>query len=117
MTPLTSAAEYPEVIHGTYLKSWKKIEKKGLNRMSRNHIHFAIGRPGSKEVVSGMRSSAEIYIYLNMEKALHGKAYHDLIFQDGMLFQSLESSKCYREVCNSSDSFPSILRSTEVLLV
>ena len=37
--------EYPEVIHGTYLKFWKLIKGEGLKRMSRNHMHFAPGMP------------------------------------------------------------------------
>jgi 2'-phosphotransferase len=34
--------------HGTY-----DIEKQGLKRMSRNHIHFAPGMPGEDGVISG----------------------------------------------------------------
>ena len=42
----------------------------GLNRMERNHIHFAIGEPGDKGVISGMADEANIYIYINLKKAL-----------------------------------------------
>lgn len=70
LTPITDPSEAPEVIHGTYLKSWDIIKDQGLNKMGRNHIHFAAGEPGENGVISGMRSSCEVIIKLNMEKAL-----------------------------------------------
>lgn len=39
--------------------------------MKRNHIHFAIGYK-SAEVISGMRTSSEILIYIDLEAALKG---------------------------------------------
>lgn len=41
--------------------------------MARNHVHFAIGFPGSEGLISGMRSTCEIVIELNLTKAIHGK--------------------------------------------
>lgn len=38
--------------------------------MSRNHVHFAIGYPKDDEVISGMRSSCDLYIEINLEKAI-----------------------------------------------
>lgn len=38
--------------------------------MKRQHIHFAIGEYGSGVVISGMRSSAQVLIYLDVEAAL-----------------------------------------------
>ena len=38
--------------------------------MKRNHIHFAIGYPGEKSVISGMKKSGDVYIELDLEKAL-----------------------------------------------
>jgi len=38
--------------------------------MGRNHVHFAIGMPGEKEVISGMRMTCDVFIELDMEKAL-----------------------------------------------
>lgn len=35
--------------------------------MTRQHIHFAIGEYGSAVVISGMRSSAQVLIYLDVE--------------------------------------------------
>jgi len=38
--------------------------------MNRQHIHFAIAEFGSSVVISGMRASAEVLIYLNIPAAL-----------------------------------------------
>lgn len=57
--------EYPTIIHGTYNDAWQFIKNTGLNRMSRNEIHFAIGEKGDKKVVSGMRGSCQVYIELD----------------------------------------------------
>lgn len=59
----------PIIVHGTYMNAWLNgIEKDGLNRMSRNHIHFASGLPKDKEVISGMKKSCQVYIYINAAK-------------------------------------------------
>ncbi|PIK40032.1 putative tRNA 2'-phosphotransferase 1 [Apostichopus japonicus] len=42
----------------------------GLKKMNRTHIHFAQGEPGDGEVISGMRGSCQLMIYINLEKAL-----------------------------------------------
>lgn len=39
--------------------------------MNRLHIHFAIGLPNDGNVISGMRNSAQIYIYIDLAKALN----------------------------------------------
>lgn len=54
-----------DIIHGTYFKHWSKIKTEGLSRMRRNHIHFAKGL----NFVSGLRRTAEIYIYIDFDKA------------------------------------------------
>lgn len=41
--------------------------------MSRTHIHFAPGLPKESEIVSGMRTSSQIYIYVDLAKALAGR--------------------------------------------
>ena len=73
MQPIVSAKEYPTIIHGTNEKAWKLIAKdpNGLSRMSRNHIHFATGLLGDDGVISGMRGSCSVLIYVDLEKALH----------------------------------------------
>ena len=38
--------------------------------MSRTHIHFGVDIPENGKVISGMRSSCEIVVYINIQKAL-----------------------------------------------
>lgn len=62
------------VIHGTYEKNWASIQKQGLSRMKRNHIHFAKGLPEEREkVISGMRSDCNLHIYVHLQTAAKGK--------------------------------------------
>jgi len=39
--------------------------------MNRNHIHFSVGKPGENEVISGMRNTSEVLIYIDTEKAMN----------------------------------------------
>lgn len=73
--PPNELAQIPVIVHGTYQLPWKNcISKQGLHRMKRNHIHFAAGLPKndsdnkSNGVISGMRTSSDIYIYLDATK-------------------------------------------------
>ncbi|XP_050406216.1 tRNA 2'-phosphotransferase 1 [Patella vulgata] len=70
LTPVTSPANYPIVIHGTNMTAWNSIKTQGLSRMRRTHIHFATGEPGDSGVISGMKSSCDVLIYLNLHKML-----------------------------------------------
>lgn len=38
--------------------------------MARNHIHFAVGYPGDTEVISGMRKTCDVYIEIDIVKAI-----------------------------------------------
>lgn len=67
---ITSESLVPHVVHGTYFRHWNSIKQHGLSRMNRRHIHFAVGLPGEEGVISGMRSSCQIYIYIDLKKAL-----------------------------------------------
>jgi RNA:NAD 2'-phosphotransferase (TPT1/KptA family) len=73
LIPIHHASDIQTVIHGTYLKNWTKIKTEGLSRMNRLHIHFSPGELGDSQVVSGIRSSCQLYIYIDAEKALTGK--------------------------------------------
>lgn len=54
------------IVHGTFLEAWKShIKNEGLSRMSRNHIHFAAGMPKEEHVISGMRKSCDVFIYVD----------------------------------------------------
>ncbi|CAF0836213.1 unnamed protein product [Adineta steineri] len=70
MKQITNPNQFPVVLHGTYMKHWPSISTKGLSKMNRTHIHFAPGMPTQNGVISGMRASAQLYIYIDMEKAL-----------------------------------------------
>lgn len=72
LAPILDANETPVVVHGTYKAAWDIIKLKGLSCMKRTHIHFSTGLPGESGVISGMRSSCEIVIYIDLPKALAG---------------------------------------------
>ncbi|XP_014478084.1 PREDICTED: tRNA 2'-phosphotransferase 1 isoform X2 [Dinoponera quadriceps] len=66
-----------DIIHGTYFKHWTKVKTEGLSRMRRNHIHFAKGLNS----ISGLRKTAEVFIYINFDKAK----------RDGLIFFESEN--------------------------
>nr|GAT51417.1 tRNA phosphotransferase 1 [Mycena chlorophos] len=68
MKPILSATEIPMAVHGTNAPAWELIAKQGLSRMSRNHIHLAQGFEG--KVISGMRKSASILVFVDVARAL-----------------------------------------------
>lgn len=57
-------------VHGTTLHAFKFIEKDGLRPQSRKHIHFAKGLPGDDAVISGARNTSQIFIFIDMKKAM-----------------------------------------------
>lgn len=67
---ITDAAEHSVVCHGSYYEAWPLIQKSGLSRMSREHVHFSAFEPDSKATISGMRTSCEIVIYIDMAAAM-----------------------------------------------
>jgi len=69
LQPITSAREIPMAVHGTTQEAWRSISIRGLSKMTRNHIHFAQGIAG-QDVISGMRTSSQILIYIDVQKAL-----------------------------------------------
>ncbi|EPX70816.1 tRNA 2'-phosphotransferase Tpt1 [Schizosaccharomyces octosporus yFS286] len=70
MTRIEDASLLPKVVHGTRKELWKTISKEGLSRMKRNHIHCATGLFGEPGVVSGIRKSCTLYIYIDVLKAM-----------------------------------------------
>ncbi|KAF8074672.1 KptA family-domain-containing protein [Lyophyllum atratum] len=71
LKPILSVADIPTgvAVHGTSKKAWELISKEGLSKMKRNHIHLAQGVPGNN-VISGMRNSSQILIFIDVQKAL-----------------------------------------------
>jgi RNA:NAD 2'-phosphotransferase (TPT1/KptA family) len=70
LTP-SAAAAVPICVHGTRATLWPAIRAQGLLRMSRNHVHFASGLPEEGSVVSGMRGSAQVLVYVDVERAVN----------------------------------------------
>mmetsp|Transcript_5757 Transcript_5757/g.10043 ORF Transcript_5757/g.10043 Transcript_5757/m.10043 type:complete len:187 (-) Transcript_5757:1031-1591(-) len=67
--PPEELREIPTILHGTYQDPWEKhIRGEGLSRMTRTHIHFAPGMPGENQVISGMRNSCDVYVYIDTER-------------------------------------------------
>lgn len=98
MEPITSAEDYPTIIHGTNNAAWSLIAKdpKGINKMNRNHIHFATGLLGEEGVISGMRYNCTVLIYLDLEKAL----------KDGITFFKSENGVVLSEGVNNEGYIP-----------
>ncbi|KIY73795.1 hypothetical protein CYLTODRAFT_365398 [Cylindrobasidium torrendii FP15055 ss-10] len=69
LEPIFSAKNMPVVIHGTTEEAWKAIAQVGIHRMNRNHIHLARGF-AQDGVLSGIRSSSKVLIYIDVAKAL-----------------------------------------------
>eukprot|EP00472_Partenskyella_glossopodia_P003076 CAMPEP_0197528588 /NCGR_PEP_ID=MMETSP1318-20131121/25636_1 /TAXON_ID=552666 /ORGANISM="Partenskyella glossopodia, Strain RCC365" /LENGTH=480 /DNA_ID=CAMNT_0043083743 /DNA_START=96 /DNA_END=1538 /DNA_ORIENTATION=- len=67
---LTDPSQVNCCVHGTYWDAFEIIRESGLNRMSRKHIHFSTEEFGSKDMISGMRSSCQVLIHLNIQKCL-----------------------------------------------
>ena len=71
LTPITNPADYSMVVHGTTLEALELIRQSGgLSRMGRNHIHFATGLPGADGVISGMRSSSQVVLHIDLAAAM-----------------------------------------------
>uniref|UniRef100_A0A8C1CB80 2'-phosphotransferase n=1 Tax=Cyprinus carpio carpio TaxID=630221 RepID=A0A8C1CB80_CYPCA len=63
--------DYPrEAVHGSYMKHWPSIHSQGISRMNRTHIHLAPGLPGEGGVISGMRQSCDLAVYIDVAKAM-----------------------------------------------
>jgi RNA:NAD 2'-phosphotransferase (TPT1/KptA family)/8-oxo-dGTP pyrophosphatase MutT (NUDIX family) len=61
----------PICVHGTYKAIYEeKIKHEGLRSMTRNDIHFATGYPNQDGVISGMKKNAQIFIEIDMQKAM-----------------------------------------------
>ncbi|TYZ60500.1 hypothetical protein PybrP1_007952 [[Pythium] brassicae (nom. inval.)] len=70
LEPLEDPAAIDRCIHGTYAKFWDSILEHGLSRMTRNHMHFTTREVVDGEVVSGMRASCNLLLYVDFPRAL-----------------------------------------------
>lgn len=117
----SKASPLPDtVVHGTYHGAWPLIlASGGLRAMRRTQVHFATGptindilpdgrsgapakmpdRSSSKQtVISGMRSDAEILIYIDLKKALQAgcpfyRSENGVILSEGLALREDEGSE------------------------
>ncbi|KAI7826277.1 phosphotransferase KptA/Tpt1, partial [Kickxella alabastrina] len=86
---LTEETVPRHIIHGTTREKVPVIQKDGLSRMQRTHIHFATGLAGDQEVVSGMRKTSDAFIYIDFPRAM----------QDGIEFYVSENNVILSRDC------------------
>lgn len=67
---IKDSSKIPLCIHGTNKKSIDIIKKEGLSRRERHAIHFASGDKSDESVISGIRKSANAFVYINVKKAM-----------------------------------------------
>jgi len=85
LTPITKENMPAAAVHGTTHAAWSLIVASGgLKPMARNHVHFAAGLPAgftsvvkqdeeteaAAPVISGMRKTSTILIFLDLAKAM-----------------------------------------------
>lgn len=106
MTDITLDNAPKIVLHGAYCKSLDVIKKEGLCRMTRQHIHFAVGLPGENGVISGMRSSCQVIIYLDIQSAIKDgitflKSDNDVILSPGIGDRGLIPPKYFSKIVDA----------------
>ncbi|KAG0305960.1 hypothetical protein BGZ98_003224 [Dissophora globulifera] len=104
---ITNAAQVPTAIHGTMFSKWQLIHAKGLSKMSRNHIHMAVGLPGADGVISGMRNKCDLYIHIDTANALKDgirfyRAENNVILSDGKNGDGIIAPAYFARVVRSS---------------
>ncbi|KAK7207400.1 KptA family-domain-containing protein [Myxozyma melibiosi] len=67
---ITDASEVAFAVHGTNARALPSILRHGLSVAARQHIHLAQRLPDDTDVVSGMRSSSDVLIYIDLKHAL-----------------------------------------------
>ena len=95
LTEITDAQDIPVVIHGTTFEAYSMIERSGmLKSMGRKHLHFTTALPQDGGVVSGMRTSAQDAIYLNVVDAMASniKFYRS---DNGVILTEVDVPACY----------------------
>ncbi|KAF3769854.1 hypothetical protein M406DRAFT_325339 [Cryphonectria parasitica EP155] len=104
LNPITLDNIPPTVVHGTYFAFWPSIvENGGLRRMGRNHVHFSTGPPRNSDsnnvvvddddddnnnapgVISGMRTDAELLVYIDVRRSLEDDAMSWWVSDNGVV--------------------------------
>ena len=75
LTPISlqqvQEGHFPFAVHGTTARAWALIEQCGyLSRMARKHIHLASVDWDDATMVSGMRRSSEVLLYVDLQMAI-----------------------------------------------
>lgn len=73
LSQILNAEDAPVAIHGTNDDAWNSIKVEGLKSMGRQYIHLATGLHHQSEVVSGMRKSSTVFIYIDVDRLLKGE--------------------------------------------
>ncbi|KAG0148610.1 hypothetical protein CROQUDRAFT_41101 [Cronartium quercuum f. sp. fusiforme G11] len=107
LVPLPRPEDLPVVVHGTYEKFWKTILLEGLRPMRRTHLHFAAGLIDDPGVISGMRASREIDIYLDVPKCLSAgilfyRSQNGVILSQGLPDSKSIPSEFFKKVIHTS---------------
>jgi 2'-phosphotransferase len=108
LTRVQDPSEIPIAVHGTYFMAWPSIKQTGLSKMERTHIHFAKGLPDESGVISGMRRSTELLIYLDVGKAMAAGATffisaNGVILTSGVGDSGCIPPDCFRQVVNNTN--------------
>ena len=91
------------IVHGTYSETLPSIlESGGLSKMGRTHIHFAIDIPESQVVISGMRKSCNVLIFIDICAALRD-GYEFILSQNKVVLttgnkKGILPSKYFRDI-------------------
>ena len=97
------SSEIPICIHGTNMKAIQLIQKSGgLSKMSRNDIHMASDLPESGNVISGMRKSADVVVWIDVGKAM-AQGIKFFISKNGVILSpgnenGLIPSSCFKKI-------------------
>ena len=113
LTPITTNFKdtynifnFATVVHGTDKKVLDLVMQNGLCRMARNHIHMAIGLPEQNGVISGMRTSCDVVVEINIAKTVVGAeipmfiSTNEVVLSEGLGEKGYIPSENFRSVFN-----------------
>ena len=86
--PLTLETAPTVAVHGSYLEKLEPILANGLSRMTRHHIHLAKGLLGETGVVSSLRRTCDVFVWVNVREAIKSglrffQSANEVILSDG----------------------------------
>ena len=72
LTPITPDRVPSACVHGTYMHAWAAIQREGLKRMGRQHIHCtdSLTRQEGQAEISGFRASCDVMIHIDVARAM-----------------------------------------------